>query len=63
MGGKVSVSSVLGEGAVFKIKLSTKSIQKTNFKMLESKNDFVLISKKSNETVLTQIGFVLNNAR
>ena len=31
--------------------------------MLESKNDFVLISKKSNETVLTQIGFVLNNAR
>ena len=35
MGGKVSVSSVLNQGAEFKIKLITKCQQPENYKMLE----------------------------
>ena len=36
MGGKVNVSSVLGDGAEFRIILNTKSNQKVNYKMQES---------------------------
>ena len=49
MGGKVMVSSVLGKGAEFKIKLHTKCLQKVNYKLFGSKNNFVIISKKTNE--------------
>ena len=33
MGGNVNVSSVLGDGAEFKINLNTKSNQKINYKI------------------------------
>ena len=33
MGGKVIVSSVLGQGAEFKIKLNTKCLQNVNYKL------------------------------
>ena len=44
MGGSVTVSSVLGEGAQFKIQLTTKCIQKVAFDdQMEYQDNYVLI--------------------
>ena len=56
MGGEVSCSSELGKGAEFKILLNTKCRESIQDKIEESSNNYVIISKPSNELELETNG-------
>ena len=61
MGGNVTVSSELGNGAEFKIKLVTQSLRKESYGVQGSQNEYVFISKLANEQILNHSGFDLND--
>ena len=63
MGGSVTCTSELGQGAEFKIQLNTKCLQIVNSNTTKTHNDFIIISKASNELILKTIGLSLNKPK